>query len=100
MTAEDAKKNRGDRIVRTGTMLSRSGDKSIIVQIERRKRHPLYGKVVRLFKKIHVHDANNEASVGDRVKIVECRPMSRQKRWRVLSVLSARDRSSRKAGAA
>lgn len=79
-------RQRGDRNVRRGTVVGRSGDKSVIVQLERRKRHPLYGKVVRLFKKVHVHDAENQASVGDKVQIIEGRPFSRHKRWRLLMI--------------
>ncbi len=99
MTTEIAMKSRGDRIVRKGSVVSRSGDKSVVVRIERRKRHPLYGKVIRIFKKVHVHDADNAASVGDKVRIVECRPVSSLKRWRILSVLSDTQAAVRKAGA-
>ncbi|NLL82725.1 MAG: 30S ribosomal protein S17 [Lentisphaerae bacterium] len=77
--------NRGIRKVRKGVVVSRSGDKSIVVQAERRLRHPLLGKVVRQFKKYHAHDENNEAKVGDQVVITECRPMSKMKRWRLVS---------------
>lgn len=99
MTTEIAMKSRGDRIVRKGSVVSRSGDKSVVVRIERRKRHPLYGKVIRIFKKVHVHDADNAASVGDKVRIVECRPISNLKRWRILSVVSDTQTAVRKAGA-
>ena len=99
MTTEIAMKSRGDRIVRKGSVVSRSGDKSVVVRIERRKRHPLYGKVIRIFKKVHVHDADNAASVGDKVRIVECRPISNLKRWRILSVVSDTQAAVRKAGA-
>ncbi len=88
MTATETQK-RGIRKVRKGTVVSRSGEKSIIVRVERRKRHPLYGKVIRLFKKYHVHDERNEAKAGDRVSIVESRPISRTKRWRLASVDNA-----------
>lgn len=80
---------RGSRKTRKGLVVSRMGDKSIVVQTERRKRHPKYGKVMRLFKKFHVHDERNEAQVGDRVKIVECRPLSKLKRWRLIAVMAA-----------
>ena len=80
---------RGDRKLRKGVVLSRSGSKSIVVQSERRRPHPQYGKVVRQFKKYHVHDERDEAKVGDRVEISECRPMSRLKRWRLVAVLQA-----------
>jgi small subunit ribosomal protein S17 len=81
--------NRGSRKTRKGLVVSRMGNKSIVVQTERRKRHPKYGKVMRLFKKFHVHDERNEAQVGDRVRIVECRPLSRLKRWRLVGVMAA-----------
>jgi len=76
-------KRRGDRKTRNGTVVSRSGEKTIVVQVETRKQHPLYGKTVRRTKRFHTHDPSNEASVGDRVRIVESRPMSRLKRWRI-----------------
>jgi small subunit ribosomal protein S17 len=80
---------RGSRKTRKGKVVSRMGDKSIVVQSERRKRHPQYGKVMRLFKKYHVHDERNEAKLGDLVKIVECRPLSKLKRWRLVTVMVA-----------
>ncbi len=83
--AETVISERGNRNTRKGKVISRSGDKSIVVQVERRKRHPLYGKVIRLIKKFHAHDEANLAQVGDPVTIVECRPISRTKCWRLLS---------------
>ena len=80
---------RNSRKTRKGVVVSRSGDKSIVVQSERRRRHPEYGKVIRLFKKYHVHDEHNAAKVGDQVSIVECRPLSRLKRWRLIAVVKA-----------
>ncbi len=77
---------RGTRRSRKGTVLRRSGDKTVVVTVERRKRHPLYGKVVRYTKKLHVHDENMEAAPGDRVRIMETRPLSKLKRWRLLEV--------------
>ncbi len=87
MTGEG--KERGSRKTRRGVVVSRSGDKSVIVQTERRLPHPIYGKVVRVSKKYHVHDERNEAKVGDTVEIVECRPLSRTKRWRLAADKSA-----------
>ncbi|NLG35547.1 MAG: 30S ribosomal protein S17 [Lentisphaerae bacterium] len=81
--------SRGTRKVRKGVVVSRSGDKSIVVQTERRLRHPLFGKVVRQFKKFHAHDERNAAKVGDRVVITECRPLSKLKRWRLVEVTTA-----------
>jgi small subunit ribosomal protein S17 len=75
---------RGARKVRKGVVVSKSGIKSVIVQGERRERHPLYGKVVRRFKKYHAHDEDNKAQVGDEVTIMETRPLSATKRWRIV----------------
>ncbi|MDD4024666.1 MAG: 30S ribosomal protein S17 [Kiritimatiellae bacterium] len=75
---------RGARKVRKGIVVSKSGIKSVIVQGERRERHPLYGKVVRRFKKYHAHDEDNTARVGDKVTIMETRPLSATKRWRIV----------------
>jgi small subunit ribosomal protein S17 len=79
-------KKRSLRKKRTGVVVNRSGDKSIVVLVERRKQHELYKKVIRQFKKYHVHDEKNEAKVGDRVEIVETRPISKLKRWRLVSI--------------
>ena len=68
---------RGHRKVRKGVVVSKSGEKTVVVQGERRERHPIYGKVVRRFKKYHVHDEANTAQVGDEVTIMECRPISK-----------------------
>jgi len=76
---------RGSRKARQGVVVSRSGDKSIIVQGERRLPHPQYGKVIRQTRKYHVHDAANAAAVGDIVEITECRPLSATKRWRLVA---------------
>ncbi len=86
MTAE-ATKARGHRKVRKGTVTSKSGNKSIIVRAETRERHPIYGKVVRRVKKFHAHDEENVAKVGDKVVIMETRPLSATKRWRLVSVV-------------
>ncbi|MDD3544472.1 MAG: 30S ribosomal protein S17 [Kiritimatiellae bacterium] len=75
---------RGARKVRKGIVVSKSGIKSVIVQGERRERHPLYGKVVRRFNKYHAHDEDNTARVGDKVTIMETRPLSATKRWRIV----------------
>ena len=77
---------RNSRKHRKGVVISKSGDKSIVVQSERRRIHPEYGKVVRQFKKYHAHDERNEAKVGDQVEIAECRPLSRLKHWRLVAV--------------
>ena len=76
----------GTRKERRGVVLSRSGEKTVVVQVEGRRQHPLYGKIVRFKKKFHVHDEKNEAQLGDKVRIAECRPISRMKRWRLVEV--------------
>jgi len=74
---------RNTRKQRQGVVTSAAQDKTIIVRIERRTTHPLYGKSMKVSKKYHVHDENNEAGVGDTVRIRETRPMSKLKRWRL-----------------
>ena len=79
---------RGTRKERQGTVTSKSGDKTVVVKVEWRKRHAQYGKVMRRFQKFHAHDEENAAKVGDVVTIVEARPLSRLKRWRVIKVVA------------
>lgn len=67
----------------TGTVVSDKMNKTITVRVERRVKHPLYGKVIRLSKKYHAHDENNECQVGDVVVIEECRPISKHKTWKL-----------------
>ncbi|MFA5693231.1 MAG: 30S ribosomal protein S17 [Acholeplasmataceae bacterium] len=74
--------------VYTGTVVSDKRDKTITVLIETYKRHPLYGKRVKRSKKFHAHDENNQAKFGDRVTIIESRPFSKLKRFRLLKVVS------------
>jgi small subunit ribosomal protein S17 len=78
---------RGTRKTRIGTVVSDKGDKTVVVAIQRRYAHPLYGKQVTRTKKYHAHDENNEYGVGDTVRIVETRPLSKLKRWRVVEVV-------------
>jgi len=80
--------SRGNRKVREGRVCSAANNKSIGVQIERRVRHPLLGKEIRVQKKVHAHDENNDAKVGDVVRIMETRPISKLKRWRLIEILS------------
>ena len=87
--AEEEVKGRGSRKVRKGVVVGKSGDKTVLVKSSSRRPHPLYGKVVRVEKKFHAHDEDNKAKVGDEVTIVECRPLSRTKRWRVTEIRSA-----------
>lgn len=88
MMAETTSTKRGVRKRRKGIVVSVSGDKFIVVLVERRKKHPRYSKVVKVTKKFHTHDEKNEAGVGDSVEIVECRPISRLKRWRLQKILA------------
>ncbi len=68
---------------KVGEVVSNSASKTIVVEVTRRVAHPLYRRIVSRKKKFHAHDENGEANVGDRVKIVEFRPLSKQKRWRL-----------------
>ncbi len=67
-----------------GTVVSDRNDKTVVVMVERRFKHPLLGKIVRRSKKYHAHDETNEWKVGDKVRIEECRPVSKKKNWRVV----------------
>ena len=75
------------RKTKTGVVSSSSMDKTITVKVERRLQHPMYGKFVKNTKKFHAHDEKNECGVGDRVTIMETRPLSKTKRWRLVEVL-------------
>ncbi len=86
-TKEEAVK-RGNRKERVGTVVSDCQEKTIIVEVERRTAHPLYKKVVKTSKKYTADDQKNEAKVGDKVKIIETRPLSKTKRWRLVDILS------------
>ncbi len=78
---------RGVRKVRIGVVVSDKQDKTVVVRVDRRAAHPRYRKVIVLSKRFHAHDENNEAKVGDRVQIIETRPLSKMKNWRLLSIL-------------
>jgi len=78
---------RGQRKVLTGTVVSDKMDKSVVVRVERTVRHRVYKKYIRRHKRYHAHDPKNECKVGDIVQIVESRPLSRTKRWRVMKTL-------------
>jgi small subunit ribosomal protein S17 len=71
----------------TGRVVSDKMDRTITVMVERRERHPLYGKFIRRSTKVHVHDEENSSRVGDTVKVVECRPISKSKTWRLVEIL-------------
>ena len=77
---------RGQRKTRKGVVVSKSGAKTIVVEVERRYTHPLYGKVLRQSRKYHTHDEDNKAKVGDKVVIAETRPLSKLKRWRLVEI--------------
>ena len=79
--------NRNARKVRTGIVVSISGNKSVTVKIDYRKHHPKYGKMMTISKKLHVHDENNECGLGDKVTVMETRPMSKTKRWRLEEIV-------------
>src|SRR5689334_13355392 len=75
--------------VLTGTVVSDKGDKTVVVRVERRVKHPLYGKIIRLSKKYHAHDAANEFHIGEIVRIEECAPISKLKTWKVVDRIGA-----------
>ncbi|HEX6208917.1 MAG TPA: 30S ribosomal protein S17 [Actinomycetota bacterium] len=78
---------RGSRKVRTGVVVSNAMDKTVVVRVDGQLRHPLYRKIVRRTSKLRAHDEGNEVGVGDRVRIVETRPLSKTKRWRVVEIV-------------
>ena len=82
-----AEETRNSRKVRQGVVVSDVNDKTIVVQIQERKPHPIYKKMMTSTKKFHAHDENNEAHVGDTVRIMETRPLSKQKRWRLVEII-------------
>ena len=83
----ESSEQRGDRKTREGLVVSDKMDKTVVVSVEDRVKHPLYGKVIRRTKKYKAHDENNACSVGDRVLLMETRPLSATKRWRLVEVL-------------
>jgi len=78
---------RGVRKERQGVVVSDVQDKTIVVRVDRTTTHPLYGKTIRVSKRFHAHDEANTARVGDTVRIVETRPLSKLKRWRLVEVV-------------
>ena len=78
---------RNHRKVRQGVVVSATNDKTITVEIKERKPHPVYGKMMTSTKKLATHDEENIAGVGDTVLVMECRPMSKTKRWRLVEIL-------------
>ena len=87
-TQQDAQTvNRTSRKTRIGTVVSDKMDKTVVVSIERRVQHPVYGKMVRRTKRLKAHDENNDAKKGDTVRIMETRPLSKDKRWRLVEIV-------------
>ena len=86
-TGAPAVKKRGDRKTREGMVVSDKMEKTIVVELEDRVKHPRYSKVIRRTTKVKAHDENGTAGVGDRVLLAETRPLSATKRWRLVSVL-------------
>ncbi|HEY7487414.1 MAG TPA: 30S ribosomal protein S17 [Streptosporangiaceae bacterium] len=84
---EQPQQGRGKRKVREGLVVSDKMDKTVVVAVEDRVKHALYGKIIRRTTKYKVHDENNECGVGDRVRLMETRPLSATKRWRVVEIL-------------
>ena len=78
---------RNQRKVRQGIVVSDKNDKTIVVKIEERKPHPVYGKMMTTTKKLHAHDEANEAGIGDTVQVMETRPLSKMKRWRLYKIV-------------
>ncbi|MCK5006018.1 MAG: 30S ribosomal protein S17 [Spirochaetia bacterium] len=81
------KKKQRNRKTLVGTVVSNKMEKTIVVRIERRKLHPLYKKYITRSKKIKAHDEGNLCQIGDLVKVIESRPLSKEKRWRLLEIL-------------
>lgn len=79
--------DRSSRKVRQGVVVSTAGEKTCVVKVEERKKHALYGKMISRSQKFHAHDENNECGVGDTVTIMETRPLSKLKRWRLVEIV-------------
>ena len=75
------------RKTRTGKVVSNKMDKTIVVEVENHVRHPLYNKIVKRTYKLKAHDENNECNIGDTVKVMETRPLSKDKRWRLVEIV-------------
>ena len=79
--------DRSLRKTRVGQVVSDKMDKTVVVAVERLVRHPLYGRIIKLTSKFKAHDETNECKVGDKVKVMETRPLSKDKRWRVVNII-------------
>ena len=75
------------RKTRVGVVVSDKMDKTIVVAIQDNVKHPIYGKIIKRTLKVHAHDENNECSVGDKVEVMETRPLSKTKRWRLVEII-------------
>ena len=84
---EETTITRNLRKTRTGVVSSNKMDKTIVVKVERKIKHPLYGKFLKKTTSFHAHDEKNECSIGDTVKIMESRPLSKTKRWRLVEIV-------------
>jgi small subunit ribosomal protein S17 len=80
-------KQRGVRAVRSGEVVSAKMDKTIVVRVSRKVRHPMYSRFIKKSTKLYAHDEENSANVGDTVRVVSTRPLSKQKRWRLVEIL-------------
>jgi small subunit ribosomal protein S17 len=87
MASEDKSGTRGRRKVVRGRVVSEANNKSIMVEVETRKQHPFFKKMVKRSKRFMAHDEQNECRVGDTVRIIETRPLSKRKRWRLVEVV-------------
>ncbi len=87
MAEEQTTERPNPRKVREGVVVSNAMDRTAVVRITSRKRHPRYGKTVASSSKLYVHDAENDLNLGDRVRVIETRPLSKNKRWRVLEIV-------------
>ena len=85
--AEETTAREDARKVREGLVVSNAMDKTVVVAVVDRKRHPRYNKTVQRTKRLYAHDEANDVNVGDRVRVAETRPLSKQKRWRVVEIL-------------
>jgi len=87
ITSAEARSARNARKVRTGTVVSDKMQKTVVVAIDRRVPHPVYGKMVTRTRRVKAHDEENSAKTGDTVRIMETRPLSKDKRWRVVEIV-------------
>lgn len=86
-TTTETAEQRSARKVREGLVVSNKMDKTLVVAVVERVRHPKYGKFMMRTKKLYVHDETNDANIGDKVRVMETRPLSKSKRWRLVEVM-------------